>query len=96
VRKIFPSGSDIIIGRKAIKEKWTLPKGSSIVTHKVMPKEIKIIEDYAYDYGYYEGSSTNEKGDLFPFKGKYVIVWKKNNDSWKIYLDIWNAINTAK
>jgi ketosteroid isomerase-like protein len=27
-------------------------------------------------------------------KGKYVVVWKKDNGNWKIYRDIWNS-NTA-
>lgn len=24
-------------------------------------------------------------------KGKYVVVWKKDNGNWKIYRDIWNS-----
>jgi len=89
--KIFPTGADIIVGHSAIKKRWTLPKGTKILSHKVLPKEIKIIEDYAYDYGYYEGSSSRKK-EVFPFRGKYVIVWKKVDNDWKIYLDIWNNI----
>ena len=91
--KIFPTGDDIIIGQEAIKKKWTLPKGAKVISHKVAPREIKIIDDYAYDYGYYEGSSTNKDGVLSEWKGKYVIVWKKVDSNWKIYLDIWNRIN---
>ncbi|MBV1924682.1 MAG: hypothetical protein KUG68_11715, partial [Flavobacteriaceae bacterium] len=53
--KIFPNNSDIISGRTAIKRKWMLPEGMSIKYHKVTASEIKIIDDYAYDYGYYEG-----------------------------------------
>ena len=90
--KIFPAGSDIIVGHKAIKNKWIMPKGTKILSHKVTPKEIKVINDYGYDYGYYEGSSSRKK-EVFHFKGKYVIVWKKVNDDWKIYLDIWNNID---
>ena len=91
--KIFPNGSDIIIGRAAIKNKWVLPKGAKILSHKVTPREIKIIDDFAYDYGYYEGSSSNKDGEVSFWKGKYVIVWIKIDDDWKIYLDIWNQIN---
>ncbi len=91
--KIFPTGADIIVGHKAIKKRWILPKGSKILSHKVTPEEIKIIDDYAYDYGYYQGSSRNKKGTIFTFKGKYVIVWKKTDNDWKIYLDIWNRID---
>ncbi len=90
--KIFPVGTDIIVGHDAIKKRWILPKGATIISHKVTPKEIKIINDYAYDYGYYEGSSTDKNG-VYPFKGKYVIIWKKVESDWKIYLDIWNKID---
>ncbi len=90
--KIFPNNSDIISGRPAIKRKWILPEGMDIKYHKVTPSEIKIIDDYAYDYGYYEGASLNYKNEESPFKGKYVIVWKKVDNDWKIYLDIWNKI----
>ena len=91
--KIFPDNSDIIEGYEAIKNKWTLPKHLRILTHKATPKEINVIEGYAYDYGYYEGTSINIKDETTStFKGKYVIVWKKENNDWKMYLDIWNSL----
>jgi len=94
--KIFPGGTDIITGHKAIKKRWVLPKEVKVLSHKINSKEIKIIEDYAYDYGYYEGSSTNAEGVPSLWKGKYVIVWKKIGNDWKIYLDIWNRIHDDK
>jgi len=91
--KIFPDKSDIIEGYDAIKKRWTLPKRIKIISHKAIPKEINVINGYAYDYGYYEGTSKNTKTNTtINFKGKYVIVWKKENDDWKMYLDIWNAL----
>lgn len=27
--------------------------------------------------------------------GKYVAVWKKENDTWKMYRDIWNSDRPA-
>lgn len=94
--KIFPAGADIIVGHQAIKKRWILPKGESIQFHKVSPREIKIIDNYAYDYGYYKGASTSKKGETNSFYGKYVIVWRKEGNDWKIYLDIWNRIDTKK
>ena len=91
--KIFPAGVDIIKGHDAIKKRWLLPKGTKILSHKIVPREIKIIEDYAYEYGYYQGSTSSKEGQSSNWKGKYVIVWKKVNNDWKIYLDIWNKID---
>ncbi len=89
---IFPTNSDIIKGREEITAYWNAPGGGDISYHKVTPIEIKVWEDEAYDYGYYEGKSLDSLGTEIPWKGKYVIVWKKENDEWKIYLDIWNRI----
>ncbi len=90
--KIFPSGQNIIEGTSGLNQYWTLSEGTTIVKHKIIPREIKIIEDYAYDYGYYEGATKNASGQVSTWQGKYVIVWKKVDDQWKIYLDIWNPL----
>ena len=88
---IFPSGTEIISGQEAIQKKWTPPEGITIVHHDIMPEEIVIKEDIAYDWGYYEGK-TKREGEISSWKGKYVIVWKKVEGDWKIYLDIWNRV----
>lgn len=90
---ILPPGADIIKGHEAIKQRWILPKGVSVPYHKIKPTEISIKDDWAYDIGYYEGTTINKNGDKINFKGKYVIVWKKEDDDWKIYADAWNGIN---
>lgn len=94
--KIFPAGEDIIIGKEAIKKRWKLPRGMRLIKHKVTPKEIKIIENYAYDYGNYQMIVINKKGKEIMSKGNYIIIWKKENNNWKIYLDIWNKKENKK
>lgn len=90
--KIFPSNIEIVAGQDSIIEYWVLPEGVSISRHKITPIEIKIIGDEAYDYGYYEGMTVRANGDQIGWRGKYVIIWKKIEGDWKIYLDIWNSI----
>ena len=91
--KVFPGGRDIIEGYDGLEKFWTKGEGIKGVHHKITPKEIKFLGDYAYDYGYYEGAVKNEAdGKESAFKGKYLIVWKKVDDDWKIYLDIWNRM----
>lgn len=91
--KIFPGRTKIIEGKEKLLKFWTPRKGNKTTRHKVTPTEIKIVKKTAYDFGYYEGTSQNEKGEIFEFSGKYVIVWKKIKGEWKIYLDIWNRID---
>lgn len=90
--KIFPNNTDIIKGREAIIQYWTLPEGVKTKYHNITPEEIKILGDEAYDYGYYEGITGRADGTESRWKGKYVIIWRKINQEWKIYLDIWNSI----
>lgn len=90
--KIFPNNTPIISGRDAIKKQWILPEDVKILHHKVTPSEITIDNQYAYDYGVYEGKTLTKEKKEVSWKGKYVIVWKKIDTDWKIYLDIWNRI----
>ncbi|MEM6720592.1 MAG: nuclear transport factor 2 family protein [Bacteroidota bacterium] len=90
--KIFPQRGDIMVGKKAIIGYWTLPEGVQTTNHKITPEEITIVNDTAYDYGYYEGTTVRANGTKSSWKGKYVIVWKRVGGRWKMYLDIWNSI----
>ncbi len=89
--KLFPLNTDIIIGTAAIKKRW-MQGTSQILEHQMKPEEVNFMGNYAYDYGYYQGISKAEDGTKTPFKGKYVVVWKKVEDDWKMYLDIWNRL----
>ncbi len=90
--KIFPDNTEILTGEEAILKYWTLPEGVSTSYHKLMPEEIKIMGDEAYDYGYYEGTTQRSDGSESSWKGKYVVVWRKEKGEWKMYLDIWNGV----
>ncbi|MBT8219881.1 MAG: DUF4440 domain-containing protein [Bacteroidia bacterium] len=90
---IMPGGAGIIKGFEAIKERWVLKDGSQILSHKVHPEEIKFIgSDHAYDYGYYEVKTKFKNGNISDWKGKYVILWKKEDGQWKMFIDIWNRV----
>lgn len=91
--KIFPNNSDIIRGRDAITKYWELPQGVTINYHNISPEELRVLDEDAYDYGYYEGTTRRPDGTEIDWRGKYVIVWKKIGTEWKIYLDIWNRVN---
>lgn len=91
--KIFPSGTAIIEGRAAIRERWVLPEGTKILHHQSTPEEIHVMGDVANDFGYYEGRTKRPDGSISNWKGKYVIVWKRTDGKWKMYLDIWNRVN---
>jgi ketosteroid isomerase-like protein len=90
--KIFPGGTEILEGHDRIRKQWALPAGDKITSHVATPTEIRILEDHAYDYGYYEGETMKANGEIQKWKGKYVIVWRKEKGNWLMYLDIWNRV----
>ncbi|MEM9259060.1 MAG: nuclear transport factor 2 family protein [Bacteroidota bacterium] len=90
--KILPVGRDIMEGTATLRQYWDLPEGIKVLYHKVTPTEIRVVKDVAYDYGYYEGTTQGRDGSKSDFSGKYVIVWKKVNKEWKIYLDMWSKV----
>ncbi len=93
--KIFPENQDIMEGSQVLEKYWTPSPFYKTTYHKVTPSEIKILGNEAYDYGYYEGESLKlSDNTTSKWRGKYVIVWKKIEGDWKIYLDIWNSISS--
>ncbi|MEL6811149.1 MAG: DUF4440 domain-containing protein [Bacteroidota bacterium] len=90
--KIFPNDMEITEGKTDIMNYWRLPEGVTTIHHKLMPEEITILGDTAYDYGTYEGTTRGKDGSENNWKGKYVVVWKRHDGNWKMYLDIWNSI----
>ncbi|MCA0154388.1 YybH family protein [Winogradskyella vincentii] len=90
--KIMPNNRKILAGKSALSSYWNLPEGVKILNHKVTPTEINIQNDIAYDFGYYEGTTLTKEQQEVSWKGKYVIIWKKIGNDWKIYLDIWNNV----
>ncbi|GAA4279279.1 YybH family protein [Aquimarina mytili] len=90
--KIFPNNAPIISGYEAIKKRWSGASGYTPIEHQIIPEEIFILGDTAHDYGIYKGKNKNDDGTEISYKGKYVVVWKKIDNQWKMYLDIWNRI----
>ncbi len=90
--KIMPNGTLIIEGHENIKARWVLPEGDQVTQHKSTPVEIRITGNTAYDFGYYEGETVKSNGERQTWKGKYVIIWRKENNTWRMYVDIWNRV----
>jgi hypothetical protein len=81
--KIFPDNSAVIAGREAIKKRWILPEGSSILHHEIRPEEINIIEDTAYDYGIIRARPGQNRGSWSISKGNMWLSGKRLKTSGK-------------
>jgi ketosteroid isomerase-like protein len=52
-------------------------------------KEVYKGDDVVTEVGSYEMGDGNKTVD----EGKYIVIWKKDGDKWKLYRDIWNSDN---
>ena len=84
---VMPSNSEAIRGNDIVKF-W----GSVI---RMGVKDLKLtITDIAGGGDLYAETGTLElfgPDNKSLDKGKYVVVWKKENGNWKMYRDIWNS-----
>lgn len=88
---IFPGQSDRIEGRQAIARYWTLRPGRRVTRHVVTPASITIDGNHAYEYGIFEIAGEQDGAPWGPVRGKYVAVWRREGDVWRLHLDIWNS-----
>lgn len=92
--KIFPNNLEILEGAD-LKNYWTpRDNGYKTIHHKISPEHIQFFGDYAHDYGYYEGKTERPDNTVNAWKGKYLVIWKKEDGQWKMFLDIWNNIKS--
>lgn len=88
---IFPERSERIIGRDAITRYWTLGPGRRVTRHVVSPAVIVVDGRHAYDHGTYEIAGERDGKTWGPFRGNYVVVWRRDAGKWRMQLDIWNS-----
>lgn len=60
-----------------------------ITEFNLSTKEIYEGDEVVTEVGAYEMGDGKKAID----KGKYMVIWKKDGDKWKLYRDIWNSDN---
>lgn len=89
-----PGGRDFVRGREALRAFWQVRPGVAIREHRLLPEELWIDGDLAYDWGYFEGVSQREGAEPSAFGGKYLVVWQRGADGvWRMANDMWNPVN---
>ena len=89
---IFPGNMEMVKGLADLRKYWALGPGQRITHHEATPTAIHVEGDMASDYGTYEVSGIRGGEAWGPFRGKYLIVWRKDADGqWRMELDMWNA-----
>jgi ketosteroid isomerase-like protein len=84
-------------GLLAIMEDYeNIPKGTS-VSWVPMGGGVAESGELGYTWGRWSNVVIDENGIMVDTYGKYVTIWKKQQDgSWKIALDIWNSEDSSE
>jgi len=85
--KFMPHGTPTVEGRKGVHAIFTDERKSLADNLVLKTKEIKSGEGFAYATGIYKFKKCSKLVDI----GKYVVIWKKENGDYKIYIDIFNS-----
>ena len=92
-RVLFPN-QEIIIGRDAfqaaLQQEMDSREGVTETTIEII--ELTIInEKTVYEIGKSTSKTILESGETITEKGKYVVIWKHEDGSWKLDVDITNT-----
>ena len=94
--RLLPPNSEMVEGRPNIQKFW---QGAMTAGVKMVSLETLHVEtqgNIAVEIGRYTTTMPGAGGTTTTDKGKYVVVWKREGQSWKLAVDIFNtSIPTA-
>ena len=85
--RVMPPNNEMVEGRANIQKFW---QGAIIAGVKMVSLETVNVEtqgNIAVEIGRYTTSGPGATTD----KGKYVVMWKREGQSWKLAIDIFNT-----
>ncbi len=86
--QLLPPNSDIVSGHSAISAFWQGVMDMGIRTAKLETIELEGQGDEAFEIGKY---TLSGEGGASIDSGKFLVVWRKEGDEWKLHRDIWNS-----
>ena len=86
--KLMPPNSDFVSGKEAIQGFW-----KAVIDMGVKGAKLEILEIEGYGNTAIEVSAYTMlgEGEQVLDKGKYIVIWKKVGDQWKLHRDIFNT-----
>ncbi len=86
--QFLPSNGEIVSGREAMQETWQGFINAGFKEVRLETTEVEGHGDTAHEVGTYTLMGENEQT---MDEGKYIIIWKKVGEEWKIHRDIGNS-----
>jgi uncharacterized protein (TIGR02246 family) len=84
----LPPNGEIAKGREAIQKIWRGAIDGGIKAVTLTTSEVESHGDTAHEVGNYE---MKVDGGKVVDRGKYIVIWKREQGQWKLHRDIWNT-----
>lgn len=85
---LLPAGSDFVEGKQDIEAFWQEAIDLGIKHIKLDLVEVEQHGDTAIEVSYYTMRSAD---DQVIDHGKGIVIWKYEDDTWKLHRDIWTS-----
>jgi uncharacterized protein (TIGR02246 family) len=85
---VMPSNSDFVKGRDGIKAVFQGMIDSGVKGGSLTTTEVERFGDTVNEVGVYTIKDASGKEID---KGKYIVIWKRENGQWKLHRDIFNS-----
>ena len=86
--KLLPPGAPMMTGKQAVQSFWQAAMDMGITDAKLETVELESQGNLASEIGRFTLTIQQESTKM---EGKYVVVWKKEDEDWKLHFDIWNT-----
>ena len=87
---LLPPGADLMTGRQAAQSFWQATYGSGARNLSLNTVSIESYGDVAREIGRFSVNVPGQGGQTTRVEGKYVVIWKKTAEGWRLDTDIWN------
>lgn len=94
--RLLPPNHDLIKGKEGIKAFWAGAMQMGVKDVVLSSVDVMIMGDYVCEIGEYRLTIQSERQDTMEDQGKYLVIWKQENQgTWKLHIDIWNTSKPA-
>lgn len=90
--QLLPAGSDFVTGTSAIQRFWQGVMDMGVKEATLETLEVEGHGDTAHEVGRY---TLRAAGGQVADSGKYLVIWIRERDAWKLHRDIWTTSRPA-
>jgi uncharacterized protein (TIGR02246 family) len=88
----LPPGGEMVKGRPAIQQMWQSTMDSGVKSLRFTVLDVGASGDLAHETGTAVLNIHEQGKEPTTASAKYVVVWKRQGDEWKLHRDIWNDL----